>query len=96
MGSMALIRHIANQFSPVYLKPTTIARAVRDLAPVSAIVAPAQTNQQQRESTDRRCGVDRRQRNRRVMLDLRSAYPRRGRSGRRDSEGQTISIDVYA
>lgn len=93
---MALLRHIASQFSPVYLKPTNLVRAVRELTPINALTQPApRTSQAPREKTDRRCGIDRRQRNRHVMLDLRSGYPRRYRTGRRHSENQTISIDVY-
>ena len=92
---MALIRHIASQFSTVYLKPSTMARAVRELAPT---VNQHQINQEQqrRKYDDRRCGIDRRQANRRVLVDMRSSHSRRIRSGRRDAEGNPIGIDVYA
>ena len=91
---MALIRHLTNQFNPVYLKPTTVARAMRELVP-SAYPAMNSTPQR-RQPDDRRCGMDRRQSNRRVLVDMRSSYSRRIRSGRRDSEGTSIGIDVYA
>ena len=93
---MALIRHIANQFSPVYLKPTTLARAVRELSAPTPVNSQTASGEQLRSRGDRRCGVDRRQRNRQVLVDMRSSYPRRGRNGRRHHEGQTLSIDVYA
>ena len=91
---MALIRHITSQFDPVYLKPATVARAVRELAP--SAYAQAEQDLQRRKYDDRRCGVDRRQSRRGVLVDMRSAYSRRTRSGRRDREGNSIGIDVYA
>jgi hypothetical protein len=91
---MAVIRHITNQFNPVYLKPATVARAMRELVP-NAYQAASQ-DPQRRHRDDRRCGVDRRQSKRGVLVDMRSVYSRRVRSGRRDREGSPIGIDVYA
>ena len=92
---MALIRHITSQFDPVYLKPATVARAVRELAPAS-VYTQLEQDPQRRQHDDRRCGVDRRQCRRSVLMDMRSAHSRRIRSGRRDREGNPIGIDVYA
>lgn len=52
---------------------------------------------QSRRALDRRCGRDRRQQDRAILLDLRSPYARR-RAGRRNEEksaGKT-AIDVFA
>ncbi len=84
---MTWIRHITAQFSPTYLRPRVLARAVHHIIPVEKRPHP-------HRSSERRCGVDRRQASQSVMLDTRNPYARR--SGRRVSDAKTgQSIDVY-
>ena len=89
---MAFIRHIAKQFNLVYLKPSIVVRAVRELTPA----VKHHQGQQRRQYEDRRCGLDRRQKNRHVLVNMRSSYSRRVQSSRRDREGNPLAIDVYA
>lgn len=91
---MTLIHYIASQFNPAYLRPSYIVRALNELTPCARYSA-GQDTQRRRLYLDRRCSIDRRQTNARVLLDMRSAYSRRFRSGRRDSEGNPLGLDVY-
>lgn len=91
---MVLMRLIANQFNLVYLKPSVMVRAISELAPGTH---HSQADQQQRRvNENRRCGLDRRQTKRHVMVNMRSSYSRRKHSSRRDMEDNAIGIDVYA
>jgi len=91
---MAVISQIKGTFVSKYVKPKTIARTVQLLIPDT--LRPPQEEQPVRRQIDRRCGRDRRQNDRAILLNLRSAHARR-KNGRRGTEtGNTISgIDTY-
>lgn len=91
-----LIRQMIREFDPVYIKPNTVAGAVKYL------LAPSLTQHrgQARSPFERRL-IDRRQRRVTVLLDLRSPHARRHINGRRNFDSSQITegqcgIDVYA
>ena len=92
---MAITRRISETLVSAYVKPRVIKQFTRQL--VSVALVGGTTPPQVRREIDRRCGVDRRQQQRPVLMDMRSAYARRI-SNRRDHEtldGQS-GIDTYA
>ncbi len=96
---MAILRQIANQFDPVYLRPTTLAKAVQELVPKVNTQQTEIGNQLPRYPQDRRSGQDRRRKNQPVLIDMRSPHSRRVNRGRRDAEpynNAIVGIDTYA
>ena len=92
---MDVLRRLQNNFNPANIKPKTVSSKARQLTAQKANPIQPQ-NEQNRRPRDRRCGLDRRQFKRFVLLDLRSPYARR-KSSRRDEETQDsgYGIDVF-
>ena len=94
------IRPLIRAFDPVYIKPNTVANAVKYLL-VTPLQASSQQQQGQARCNDERRLGDRRQRRTSVLLDLRSPHARRHAQGRRDFDATLereghYGIDVYA
>jgi len=92
---MAIIRRITSNIVSTYVKPVAVKQVVKQLVTTTQVYG--QKQQPIRRQIDRRCGRDRRQQQRPILIDLRSSYARRVNC-RRDSETHTqqASIDTYA
>ena len=96
---MTTIRQIRTNFDPSRVKPGRVARTTARL--IAESYASTQQDLQPRRQFDRRCGRDRRQQQRAVLINLRSPHARRT-DRRRCSETSSsitdssiIGIDVY-
>ena len=86
---MALIKRLAYHFNPEYIRPNNIARAIRQIKPVENLSTSRQAVRDdscRRIKLERRSGLERRQGNTSVILDLRSPYSRRKSRTRRRYE----------
>lgn len=98
---MAYLRQLSSHFDPVYLKPANLAKAVRYWqTSINTSYSQPQTQLPPRRQQDRRCGVERRQRQLPVFLDTRSPYARRKIAMRRQHDGESAhqvgtGIDIY-
>jgi hypothetical protein len=92
---MASIRRIRGSFIADYVRRNIVEHSVAQLNPVTQIAGSSK--RPVRRQQDRRCGRDRRQQQRNVLVDLRSPHARRKQS-RRDLENDTSikGIDTYA
>ncbi|MGD8925885.1 MAG: hypothetical protein PVG20_03475 [Thioalkalispiraceae bacterium] len=91
---MASIRRIKGSVIADYVKRTIVEHTVEQLSPVTQVVGYSKRSV--RRELDRRCGRDRRQQQRSVLIDLRSPHARRKHS-RRDLENDNSikGIDTY-
>lgn len=92
------LRQIAGAFDPIYLKPKILAGALTHLLPQT--VAVTLLHGSASRSGQERRHADRRRHSQKVLLELRTPYSRRNRSGRRSQDAYAgaanCGIDLYA
>lgn len=99
---MVYLQRLSSYFDSAYVKPSNLNRAVNLLATSGAEVSVGDRQQSSpRRQQDRRCGVERRSRQRPIILDTRSPHARRQQSRRRQQDIQMeedtgVGIDVFA
>lgn len=92
---MTVIRQLRNHFDASKLRPTVVERQRRIVLQTYQPVPSSESAI--RHQPDRRCGRDRRQQQRPVLINLRSPHARRTERRRQSESSEAIiGIDVYA